>query len=230
MKPNAHTPSTATHPESGNVFIFILLGVALFTSLIFAVSKSMRSQNATQMSEREARLAAADILDTAQKIERGVARVYGRGISESEISFANPIVSGYTHSQPDKNKVFASTGGGISWISPAANVNDGSEWIITGATCIADLGTGATGCDSDSDTSNEELLLILPNVKQVVCSELDRLLKISSIPADTGSSYSTTKYTGSFADGTEINVGSAYKTACYSKSGAYHFYHTLLAR
>lgn len=219
------------HPESGNVFIFILLGIGLFTALMFTVSKSMQTQTATQMNARDAKLAATEILDYAQRLERAVARISRKGVSENEISFQNAADAGYTpgNVQPETHHVFNTQGGSINWVIPPEGVNDGTNWLITGETCVKDVGTGGTNCASDN-LSNEELLLILPNLDSNVCTELNKMLDIDTIPAETGTGYSSNKFTGTFEDDTKIDVGSPYKTACYSKSNSYYFYHTLIAR
>lgn len=217
--------------ESGNVFLFILIGVVLFAALGFSVSRGFRSNTTSTLSKREAALAAADIFDYAQKVERAVNLVRRRGCSENEISFENDIVSGYDYSTRDECKIFGSTGGSISWTSPATGVNDGSEWVFTGATCIADLGTGATGCDSDTDTSNEELFILLGDVDDMVCDRINNSLSISSIPTDTGGGLSSTKFIGDFADGTEIILsGGPYSSACFSDGSDNYFYTVILAR
>jgi len=218
--------------ESGNVFLFILLGIVLFAALAFTISRSMRSETTTMLSGREAVLAAAEILDYAGKLQRGINRMRRKSISENDISFSNPQVAGYAHSpvQPDSNKIFSKSGGHVLWQSPVSGVNNGSDWVFTGATCINGIGTGPAGCDTDSDISNEELLAVLPNLDQSVCEEINDRLNISSIPADTGGDYSSTKFTGTFADGTKITLATTYDSACYSNSGDYHFYTVLITR
>lgn len=218
--------------ESGNVFLIILVAVVLFAALAFTISRGFRSSTTTTMSDREIALAATDIITYAQQVSRGVDRLRRKGVSENDISFDQSDVSGYTHSspQPDSNKVFNPSGAGVTWKSPQAGANDGSSWVFTGATCIGDMGTGATGCDSDTD-SNEELIAVLPNVIDDLCTEINDRLSISSIPADTGGGASSTKFTGSFADGTEIILaGGPYNEACFSRGGNNYFYSVLLVR
>lgn len=227
-----HHPSSARSHERGNIFVFILIGIVLFAALSMTISRGMQTQTSSNMSAREVELAAVDIISYSQKIERAVNRMRRSGVSENNISFSNSVVTGYTHGSPqaDTNKIFNKSGGGLQWQSPANGVNDGSEWIITGSTCIADVGTGATGCDSDS-SSNEELLLVLPNVKESVCEKIDEKLGISSIPADSGGGPAGTKFVGTFADDTEIiPAGSSYTTACISYGGNYYFYTVLIER
>ncbi len=219
--------------ERGNVFTFVLMGVALFAALAFTVSRGMRSQTTTVMSERDAVLAAADIMAYAQRLERAVSHIQRtKSCSENELSFENSIVAGYTNaSSPGDNRchIFHPAGGGVTWKMPQANVNDGSDWHFTGATCIADLGSGSMGCDADG-VSNEELIAVLPNLDINVCQEISKKLGQPSILSDLGGSYSATKFTGSFADGTELILGSSLTSQCYEDGGNYHFYFVLSER
>ena len=224
------------HPrqnEAGNVFIIILLGVALFAALSYTMSRGMRGENTRKMSEQQAVLKASTILDSGQKFERAVNRLRRQNISENDISFDQAIVAGYDHTpvQPDGNKVFHPNGGSVSWQSPPEDANDGSDWFFTGETCIADLGSGATGCDTDGSTRNEELVAVLPNIDEAVCTEINDKLGITDIPADTGGGASTTLYQGDFDDGTEIILtGGPFEAACFSRGGNNFFYQVLIAR
>ena len=219
--------------EHGNVFTFVLIGVALFAALAFTVSRGMRSQTTTVMSGRDAVLAATDIMAYAQRLERAVSHIQRTKLcSENELSFENSLVAGYVNaSSPSDNRchIFNPAGGGVIWKAPPSNANDGSDWHFTGATCITDLGSGPTGCDSDT-VSNEELIAVLPNLDVNVCKEISKKLGEPSILNDTGGSYSTTKFTGSFIDGTEIILGSSLSAQCYQNGANYHFYFVLSER
>lgn len=218
--------------EKGNVFLIILIAVALFAALAFTVSRGFRSTTTTTLSAREVALAASDVITYSQQLERGVNKLRRNGVSESDISFDQTYVSGYAHTspQPDSHKIFSSTGAGVTWKAPVSGANDTSAWVFTGDTCIGDMGTGAAGCKSDG-LPNEELLAVLPNVDSALCSEINSRLDISGIPADSGDGASTTQFKGSFADGNEIVLaGGPYSAACFSRGGAHYFYAVLLAR
>lgn len=221
------------NPQSGNVFLFILIGIALFAALAMVVSRGMSGQTTNTLSSRDAELAAVDIISYTQQVSRAVDRLRRRGTSENDISFTNVVVSGYAHGspQPVSNQVFNSNGGNVSWRSPQTGVNDGSEWVFTGASCLADVGSGATGCDSDGNASTEELLMVLTAVDDAVCERINSKLEISGIPADSGGGASSAKFVGAYGDGTEITPASgSYETACVSRAGANYFYHVLVAR
>lgn len=223
--PNAPTHNT----QSGNVFLFVLLGVALFTALAFVISRGMRSDSATGISQRQSELAAVDIIDYAQGLERAVTKLRQRGVSENDIDFTNAFVAGYSHTpvQPSENKVFERAGGGVSWKDGPPDANDGSPWLFTGATCIPDVGAGGAGCESDG-VNNEELLAVLPNLKVSVCQEIDKRLGITAIPS--GGTISASQFTGTFADNGAPSGVDGRTAACVLSGGNYYFYYVLLAR
>ncbi len=214
--------------ESGNVFLIILLGVALFGALAFVVARGMRSETATGISRRQAELAAVDILDHAQRLERAVNKLRSRGVSENDIDFTNGVVTGYAHTPvlTGAEAVFDKAGGGASWKNPYPSANDGSPWLFTGSTCIVDIGTGSAGCNSNT-ASDEELLAVLPNVKANVCEEINKRLHITPMPS--GGGFSNTKFTGAYADNASPPT-TALNAACFTVGGNYHFYYVLLAR
>lgn len=226
---------TIANPESGNVFLFVFLGVVLFATLAFTISRGMRSDTAIAMSDREVELAASDIMSYAQRLERGVSRLRRRSVSESDISFhvANWGHTDYQHGQPDKNQIFHPSGGAVSWKEAPQGSNDGSVWHFTGSTCIGDIGTGAAGCESDADATNEELIAVLPGLVQSICQEINDKLEITGIPANTGTGYSTTEFVGTYADGTIPDNMDGFNAGCFdggaSQTG-FHFYHVLIAR
>jgi hypothetical protein len=217
--------------ESGNVFLFILLGVVLFAALAFTISRGFRSDTTSAMSDRQSELMAVDVISFAQRLERAVAKMQRSGISENDISFENETVAGYDHTPAaeEKSQVFHPTGGGITFLSAPSGANDGSPWHFTGNSCIPEVGEGDLGCGGNT-ASDEELLAILPNVKATICATIDKKLGIGDIPANSGGAYSINKYIGTFADGSEINIGDNHNAACYSDGGNYHFYIVLIAR
>lgn len=222
--------------ERGNVFIFILMGIILFASLSFVISRGLRSDTTSNLSDQQVALAASDILNYAQRIERAVNKIRRNSISENDISleYDGNYVNNNCNDGADPEfpgcQVFNGSGGRVDYISPDDNVTT-SEWHFTGATCIADLGTGATGCDSDGNTTNEELLLVLTDLSDAVCTEINDRLNITAIPADAGGGASTSAFTGSFSNGTEITLaGGPFSSACFSRSGRNDFYFTLIER
>jgi len=147
--------------EAGNVFIIILVGIALFAALGLVVSRSVQSSSSTQMSERELVLTASEIAGYGQNLARAVDRVRRRGCSENDVSFNNPVTSGYEHTPPapDQCQVFSVAGGGMTWReSPVA----GTEYQIWGDDAVSGLG----------EDTRSELILVLPVTGLVALCEI----------------------------------------------------------
>ena len=231
--------SKKSHPESGNVFIFILLGVVLFAALSFSVSRGFRSSTTSAMSAREAELTATDIITYAQRVERAVNRLRRNGCSENEISFENAQVSGYSFTTRDKCKVFDSTGGKLSYAFPS-NIDSAGFWMFSGRSCITGVGPSAEGTNCWSDSlDNEELVIILPRMtSREVCESLNKSLHdVRTINQNTGDGdwdENTKKFVGVFTDSNrpEGQPVTGADSFCFEDDDKeeYHFIHTLIAR
>jgi len=243
--------------EDGNVFFYILLGILLFAALAFTISRGMQGQTTKTLTKREAELAATDILNYAQRVERAIDKVRRNNCSENEISLENPIISGYTNPSAPTDKschVFNRSGGGISFETPADNLLDKQHssashygnWHISSRTCIEGVGTCGADCFSDG-LDNEGLLVFLHYIPKEVCDVINKKMDVptptnDSAYTDSGCANFGVKFTGSFNNGVEIDTaGTNYfagkPTGCYkADSGCtgipagYHFYHVLLAR
>lgn len=234
--------------QSGNAFLIVFLGIVLFATLAFTISRSMRSDTTSNLSKREIALAAADILSYAQKTERAVQRLRRKNVSENDISFANDFTTGYEHTpnQPDEHKIFSPTGGNLKYTDPSMWLDESKqafsqnsarwgEWMFSGSNTVPNLAT----------PNRHELMLVLHFVNTDICIEINERLGITnpggSPPPERTSSppggLSTGPFTGSYpsgAQGIDNGVG-AEETACLTGetggSGDYSlFYHTLIAR
>lgn len=225
-KNKSQTPNRAN--EAGNAFLFILLGVVLFASLSFVMSRGFGTEGTSKISDRRAELAASDIMTYAQRIQRAVNRMRRDGISESDISleFDGNFVNVDCDEDTDRNfpacQVFHSQGGNVSEQAPPEGINDGEIWHFTGSTCIGDCNAGST--------ADEELLLVLENLEDNVCQFINRKLEIDGIPTATGT-FSTTDFTGNFSNNTEIAItGGPFDAVCYSDDTDNHLYYILIER
>lgn len=108
------------------------------------------------------------------------------GCRDTEISFENDIVTGYTNGTNTECQVFERDGGGMNWVSPANNVNDGSEWIFTGTNHVDDLGS-----------TEPDLIMILRNINSNICDRINDTSGISALGSDGGIDF--TLFTGTYA-------------------------------
>lgn len=151
--------------ESGNVFFYILIAIALFGALSFAVSQGNRG-NTSLLTDQQARLAAQEIIEYGETVANAVQKLRLRGCSDTEISFENDIVAGYENTNaPSDNSchVFDVNGGGVNYD------NSLGAWLITGNLKIQDLGSSSTN-----------LNLIRPSLQQTVCDNINNILSVTA--------------------------------------------------
>lgn len=169
--------------QNGNVLFLILIAVALFAALSYAVTTSSRSGEST-ISKDKAKLAASQINQYVSQLRQAINRLKViNGCSDTQISFSNPVRNDfdYTTPAPDRCKVFHPDGGGLSYLQPD------SSWLasgyshsfygyyqFTGKSHIQDVGTDNGLSNGDS----AELLLVFPYINSEVCAAFNDLNKI----------------------------------------------------
>ena len=243
--------------EKGSVFFYIILGIALFATLAFTVSRGMRGKQTAAMSERKAEIIASDILSYTQKLAQTVDMLRRNNCSESELSFSydsdgdgNYQDSGDTYYNADAPSdlschVFHPSGGNIKFIEipeiPVSELNSGDLlYNITGSlrTSLGDAMNNELAIMIISNTSNSTWTSPeYPNMR-LLCEKINNLLGHSF--STNGRNILTTgdhsplalpQFDGTFSGGQAIS--STYNTACYSdvgNSNRFIFYHVLIVR
>ena len=214
--------------ERGNAFFLVMIGVVLFGGLMFTLSRGAR-QGGENISQKQAEIAASEILSYVQRVERGVANVMNTvAFSEQDISFENDLVSGYTNASctSPRCEVFNPSGGSIAYIAPSSNMSTSNAWLFSGENTV--LGVG--------NNSNADLLIILNNVRSSVCEKLNERLNIDPTPTDGDGIDTTTLFTGSYNNSEQISGAavSGLTSACVLNTAPnpdeYLFYHVLRER
>ena len=240
-----------THRENGNIFFIILVAVALFAALSFAISQGMRGSSAS-VSKEQAELYASELFNYAKTLESAVQRMLSRGVSENDLCFDIDDYPGgnsdYEHAScaNTRNRVFHPDGGGITYQAPNIEVLDASlsgnasygEWGVLYGTRVNGVGTNnATGVGN-------ELVLALGYLNQGVCLAINRKLDIplfsNDAPVDDVAAIYYNRYaTGDLNSGNNVLNGDwpiGQSSGCFKSdsaptpSGSYHFVHTLIAR
>jgi hypothetical protein len=221
--------------EQGNVFVIILIAVALFGALIFTFTRS-GSQGTSTVSKQEAKIAAQEILNYARLVEGAVDRVRRNGCSETEISFESAVAPGYSNPNSPIDKschIFEPEGGKIQFIpvnpSYLATPTSNPYFDFRGVFQIIGVGTSKT-----------DLIMQKGSLDQNVCSSINELLNINVSPNppidnNTGSGVMFTGFYGGGLPDTLNDENTALEgqaTACRLKDtiDRYKFYHVLLAR
>ena len=173
----------------------IVIGPILFIVAILAVLASAIAAGAGafngDISAVKAKAQASAILEYAESVKMGVDRVLGKGCTDTQVSFENPIVSGYENPNAPSDKschVFDQNGGGIVWKNAPEEVyfdNGYGQWkIVTGtANSFRYLGTqehdlflvlGGTISHANSGVVAKGKNLLS------VCKEINKMLGIGS--------------------------------------------------
>lgn len=138
------------NPEQGSAIIWILIAVALFAALNFAFNSGSRTSTSV-LDDAEASAYANQIIAYGNEVKAAVKRLQLRGCSDTEISFENNVLAGYTNPNAPTNKschVFDIAGGGLNH-SPPLNAFKGPS-----ANSYSSIVNGivVTGAGSDCGT------------------------------------------------------------------------------
>jgi hypothetical protein len=239
---NKNLPCCAT--QRGSALFMILMAVALFAALAFTFSRGIQQGN-DNLSQRQADLAASDILNYAARSERGVnVMLQKRGRSEVDLNF-DGLDGGYTNTfcSSDACKFFSPQGGGglpvyplPRWLDSALSDEDFfGTWYVSARFCIKDVGASSVCTGSDGT----DLMMILPYLQERICLRINEKLGIDApIPviAAPGSINAAGQFNGSFSPGNQVLWDDASingrSAGCFFDDSidGYHFYQVLIAR
>jgi hypothetical protein len=229
------------HNEKGNVVFLILIAVALFAALSFAATQTSGGGGGGDAAKETRIMKASQATQYMTAIETTMMKMrISKGCAEDEMSFhmvGVPELVPYLHTPDvdDKCKVFHPLGGGVPWAPPPDDINDGTQWVFTGANLIKDVGTNNGG-----DPVSAELIAVLPNVNRDFCIDMNRKLGVpgASPPVDLGT-YDVTEFDGNFTAGDEIEgapgseILNGLLSGCFesqASAGTYHYFHVLEQR
>lgn len=236
--------------ERGNVLFLILIAVALFAALAYAITSSSRSSTSSVTAE-SAKATASEILSYANSLRNAVMRLeISNGCEIKEINFQNTVDTGYTALYPRSDKscdMFSSTGGNLSWVKanpnwfiPQAEASSGAyasyesgaygRFYFSNSVCVTNVGTG----DCPTGGAGNELVFGLHFLKREICQAFNELG--NQIMADTGVSIlgkpdGGNRYRGNFnASSIYINNSGEMMGCGKTTKTGYTFYYVLKAR
>lgn len=216
--------------QQGNALFLILIAVALFAALSYAITQSGRSGGS--IDKEMAMIAAGQIPNYPNEIKNMITRMQLTGSPLADISFAYnglaiPTEQGdyqnkYTYYNDDPtNEIFNPAGGNVKWQEPNPQwcLNDACgntftgqwEWFIGSNTTTGKkmLGVG---------TANADTIAVLGNLKLNVCNAINTQLGLSTPPAQDNNGTETFEaYPGEEVFCMELTPGT------------YRYYHTLVA-
>ncbi len=216
--------------QSGNALWFILIAIVLLGALTVTLSRGGSSTDQTGDYEQQS-IKVSQILRFSKSMEENIKKLQMlNSCSETDINFHDPKVPALaayqrTPDTPDECKIFHAKGGGLAYQAPPAGVNDASAWIFNGETRI---------CGMDSDRT--EVAIILKNMKQKVCEQINRQLLSTTVGTDADGTEGVNPYAppNLEGDGTKelcTAQTSGRPSGCVIDGGGeYVFYHVLIAR
>jgi hypothetical protein len=171
--------NTIKSSERGNVLFLILIAVALFAALSYAVTQSSRSGRGDASSETAA-VNAATITQYPTGIRTSVLRMTISGLTLDNVEFNAPDVFAACTQPPGGDVaaacVFHPNGGGATYqLAPASAMATGTNqpWFFNDNFSPVGVGLDA----------NPEYMAFLPNITENLCIEINRRYNIPNAPA-----------------------------------------------
>ena len=189
------------YKNQGNALFLILIAVALFAALSYAITQSGRGGG--NIAKEQALIKSAQLTQYGATVANAVMRMRIFGVTETELCFNHADNhADYNHAGcgDTANQIFHVDGGGVSYQDSAAGMNDGTEWEFTSAPRVWGTGTTDTGAalSSAAGTSNADLVMVLRNMDQNICAEVNKQAGITGIPVDSGA-LDLSRFDGVFA-------------------------------
>lgn len=166
--------------ERGNVLFLILIAVALFAALSYAVTSSSRSGGGNA-SDETSLVKSAQITQYPSSVRTSIIRMMvSNGVDATDLEFNAPSDFADCTGAPTTYSqcVFHPAGGGASMITMSTDVMaagyGAGVWYFTGNYEIEDIGTSAAG-----DPDGNDIIAFLPGISGGVCNRINEELGIT---------------------------------------------------
>jgi len=176
--------------QAGNAIVVILIAVFLFGALAAVFMRGARTGQG-QLTDNQARIAAQELIDYGQKVEKAIDKLRVKGCSETGLSFANTVYrlynnniiynDGHNPNAPVTGEcdIFKTSGAGLVprlfqqqtvYVNtlPLTSTGHGSAEFRTARV----PGVG--------DPAKDELLFTIPVVQTDVCAAINKILGVAN--------------------------------------------------
>jgi hypothetical protein len=186
--------------QNGNVLFLILIAVALFAALSYAVTQSTRGGG--NADDETSAIAASNLIQLLGSYKVGIDRLRIKGCASTEISFFGAPGSYNNPNSPTDNSchIFDPAGAGMSYVPP----NEKSlNQAFSGETDFGLLSFERnTNIDMMYESSSYAVEATVPFVSEAVCLEINKKLhNISTIPENLDETPTKLGFTGNFSPG-----------------------------
>ncbi len=169
--------------EKGNILFLILIAVALFAALSYALSGSLRGGG--EKGEESALVESSGIIQFGASISQAISRmIILNKAEEEELCFytgANDETYNHAGCDDNKHKVFHPEGGGVGYRKSSQELNGGMEWEFTARTRVFGSKNNA-----ENDPASADLVMLSRNFNKALCTKINEKLGIDEIPEDFG--------------------------------------------
>jgi len=153
--------------QSGNVLFLILIAVALFAALSYAVTSSTRTSGGTASNETNL-ISSAQITQFPATVSTAVIRMVISGVSVDEIRFNRPEDDEFDDLDSTDVGVFHPNGGGASYIAAPEDVmddGDPGDWTFNAEMEVPDIGL--------SDEGGNDIIAYLVGLRKSICMKIN---------------------------------------------------------
>lgn len=206
--------------QSGSAIFIVILAVAMFAALSYAVFKD-RVGSMSTLSDQQAKLAAEEIIAYGDALAKAVQTLKLRGCSDTQFDFANGMwktpagasihTAGHNASAPSSGcSIFSPSDGRLN-----ALVFSNNYFVeeIGGDTEPGSSRVKTAGMPGVGDSSQLEMIWLLPHLKDEVCLKLNSILGINNpsdaVPLHTQSGGGFNDYNGAYSSGTLVDTSGA---------------------
>lgn len=172
--------------EAGNVLFLILIAVALFAALSFAVTQTVNSKS-SDASDDQRLIDTSIIMQSALNVKTSVLRMIFKGLTAVELEFNPP--SDFGSLTMPQTGVFHPAGGSATYSITNSELMKGNapaEWRYNLNFEVENMGLSASG----SSDGNELIAFLFP-VKKTVCEKINQKLGISGMQSYSNAAYIT---------------------------------------
>ena len=173
--------------ERGNVLFLILIAVALFAALSYAVTSSSRSGGGDASSETNL-ISSAQITQYPAAVRTSIVRMIIGGAQVTDLEFNPPSDFANLSDSGGGVKgfgVFHPDGGGATYATIPPDImvdNQQGTWTFNGDFEVVNI-----GISSATSAAGNDVIAFLPGVKESICSRINQELGITTTPIITAS-------------------------------------------
>jgi hypothetical protein len=170
----AHGPDPS---QSGNVFFYLFLAVALFGSLTFVVAQGNRG-SVDGLTKEQARLNATEIIDFGDTIARATGSLRLRGTRLAQLRFSDIRLSTANYGDPalvdPVHAIFNPDGGAVIYRSPPTGAlrTGAGDYDFIGNVAVRNIGTDCASAQC------VDLLMLVPDLNDETCRTVNVMLNI----------------------------------------------------